>query len=173
MTDVSLAFLCNNCRNVNLSSLVKVGNIMAIGTHTVEIPVEVQAVWDYVSDLEKWATSVPAYKEHQIVSDKQSIWTFEGSMKGIKKTIQAQVDITEFNEPSNIKFELKGLSDNFTGSGHFTAEDVSGKTTMTCTVEVHAGGLSGAVLTPIIKWAVPKVATRLTESIARKILVFS
>ncbi|MCM3571362.1 CoxG family protein [Neobacillus mesonae] len=146
---------------------------MATGTHTVEIPVDVQAVWDYVSDLEKWATSVPAYKEHEIINDKQSIWTFEGRVKGLKKTIQAQVDITESNEPSNIKFELKGLSDNFTGSGHFTAEEVNGKTSMTCTVNVRAGGLSGAVLTPIIKWAVPKAASRLTDSIARKIVVFS
>ncbi|MDQ6594949.1 CoxG family protein [Bacillus salipaludis] len=146
---------------------------MATGTHTVEIPVDVHTVWDYVSDLEKWATSVPAYKEHEIINDRQSIWTFEGSVKSIKKTIQAQVDITEWNEPSNIKFEIKGLSDKFTGSGHFTADDVNGKTTMTCTVNVQAGGLSGAVLSPIIKWAVPKVASRLTESIARKIVVFS
>ncbi|MCM3386997.1 SRPBCC family protein [Ureibacillus chungkukjangi] len=146
---------------------------MAIGTHTVEIPVEVQVVWDYVSNLENWAPTVPAYKEHKIISEKQSIWTFEGSVKGIKKTIQAQVDITEWEEPSNIKFELKGVSDNFTGSGQFTAEELNGKTTMKCTVEVRAGGISGAVLTPVIKWAVPKVASRLTESIARKILVFS
>lgn len=146
---------------------------MATGTHTVEVPVEVQAVWDYVSDLEKWATTVPAYKEHEIIDDKRSIWTFEGSLKGIKKTIQAQVDITEWNEPSNIKFEIKGLSDNFTGSGKFTAEEVNSKTTMTCTVEVQAGGLSGAVLTPVIKWAVPKVTARLTESIARKIAVLA
>ncbi|WP_338472915.1 SRPBCC family protein [Niallia sp. XMNu-256] len=146
---------------------------MATGIHTVEVPVDVQAVWDYVSDLEKWATTVPAYKEHKIINDKESIWTFEGSVKGIKKTIRAQVNITEWNEPSNIKFEIKGLSDNFTGSGQFTAEEVNGKTIMTCTVEVHAGGLSGAVLSPIIKWAVPKVATRFTESIANKIVVFS
>lgn len=146
---------------------------MATGTHIVEIPADIQTVWDYVSDLEKWATAVPAYKEHQILNDKQSIWTFEGNVKGIKKTIQAQIDITEWNEPSNIKFALKGLSDNFTGSGQFTAAEENGKTTMSCTVEVNAGGLSGAVLTPLIKWAVPKVATRLTESIARKIVVYS
>lgn len=146
---------------------------MATGIHTVEVPVDVQAVWDYVSDLEKWATTVPAYKEHEILNDKESIWTFEGSVKGIKKTIRAQVEITEWNEPSNIKFEIKGLSDNFTGSGQFTAEDMNGKTNMTCKVEVQAGGLSGAVLTPVIKWAVPKVASRLTESIARKIAVFA
>ena len=50
---------------------------------------------------------------------------------------------------------------------------MNGKTIMTCTVNVQAGGISGAVITPIIKWAVPKVASRLTESIARKIAVFS
>ena len=41
------------------------------------------------------------------INDKQSNWTFEGSVKGIKKTIQAQVDITEWNEPSNIKFGIQ------------------------------------------------------------------
>src|SRR5690606_23599152 len=146
---------------------------MATGTHTVVVPVDVQAVWDYLSDFERWAKTVPAYKEHEIINDTQSIWTFEGKVKGIKKTIRAQVDITEWNEPSNIKFEIKGLSDNFTGSGHFTAEDLNGKTSMTGTVEVNAGGLSNAVLTPIIKWAVPKVASRLTESLARKIAVLA
>ncbi|WEG12819.1 SRPBCC family protein [Pullulanibacillus sp. KACC 23026] len=146
---------------------------MATGTHTVEIPIDAQAVWDYISDLEKWATTVPAYKEHEIINDKQSIWTFAGSVKGIKKSIRVQVDVTTWNEPSNIRFELKGLTDNITGSGNFTAEEADGKTTMTCTIEVHAGGISGAVLTPVIKWAVPKVTSRLTESIARKIAVFS
>ncbi|WP_223820832.1 SRPBCC family protein [Bacillus sp. S3] len=35
---------------------------MAVGTHTVEIPVDVQAVWDYVSDLEKWERPYPPIK---------------------------------------------------------------------------------------------------------------
>lgn len=142
---------------------------MAIGTHTVAVPVDVKTIWDYVSDFEKWATTIPAYKEHEIINNRQSIWTFEGSVKGIKKTIQAQVDITEWNEPSNIKFQLKGLSDNFSGIGHFTVEEVNDEAIMTCTVEVRAGGLSGAVLTPFIKMSIQKVTTRLTETIARKI----
>ena len=40
---------------------------------------------------------------------------------------------------------------------------------MTGTVEVTAGGLSGAVLNPAIKVLLPKVTTRLTEKIARHI----
>lgn len=40
---------------------------------------------------------------------------------------------------------------------------------MTGTVEINAGGLSGAVLTPAIKVLLPKVTSRLTEKIARTI----
>lgn len=80
-----------------------------------------------------------------------------------------ELNITEFHEPSMIRFELKGLTDNFTGSGKFTAEETAGQTTMTGTVEVNAGGLTGAVLTPVIKMVLPKVTTRLTEKIARQV----
>jgi carbon monoxide dehydrogenase subunit G len=142
---------------------------MAQASHSVQIPVSKDKVWSFVSKIEKWAVLVPAYKEHKDVDDKTSIWTFEGSFKGLKKTVEMEMKIVEFNEPSNIKFELKGLSDNFSGSGEFKAEEKDGGTFMTGTVEVNAGGLSGAVLTPAIKMLLPKVTTRLTEKIARKI----
>ena len=73
------------------------------------------------------------------------------------------------NEPTNIKFEIKGLTDNFKGGGEFKAEPKDEGTYMTGTVEVTAGGLSGAVLNPAIKVLLPKVTTKLTEKIARNI----
>lgn len=142
---------------------------MAVATHSVTIPVSVDKVWSYVSKIENWATMVPAYKEHKQIDDKTSIWTFEGNFKGLKKKVEMELTITEFNEPSNIKFELKGLTDNFTGSGKFTAEETAGQTVMTSILEVNAGGLAGAVLSPVIKMVLPKVTTRLTEKIARQI----
>lgn len=142
---------------------------MATASHSVTIPVPVETVWKYVSKIEHWATMVPAYKEHEQIDEQKSVWTFEGNFKGLKKTVQMELSIIEFNEPSNIKFELKGLTDNFTGSGKFTAEEDAGKTTMTGILEVNAGGLSGAVLTPVIKMVLPKVTSRLTEKIARQI----
>lgn len=142
---------------------------MATASHSVTIPVPVETVWKYVSKIEHWATMVPAYKEHEQIDEQKSVWTFEGNFKGLKKTVQMELSIIEFNEPSNIKFELKGLTDNFTGSGKFTAEETADKTTMTGILEVNAGGLSGAVLTPVIKMVLPKVTSRLTEKIARQI----
>ena len=142
---------------------------MAIASHSVNISTSVENVWEYVSQIENWATMVPAYKEHEQIDEKRSVWTFEGNFKGLKKAVKMELNITEFNEPSIIRFELKGLTDNFTGSGKFTAEETAGQTTMTGTIEVNAGGLTGAVLTPVIKMVLPKVTTRLTEKIARQV----
>lgn len=142
---------------------------MAQASHSVQIPVAPEKVWAFVSKLEKWATMVPAYKAHKDIDDQTSVWTFEGSFKGLKKTVELEIKIVEFNEPSNIKFEIKGLSDNFTGSGEFKSEAKDGGTLMTGTVDVTAGGLSGAVLNPAIKMLLPKVTTRLTEKIGRTI----
>ena len=140
---------------------------MAQATHSVIVPLNVETVWNFVSRIENWATLVPAYKEHEQIDDKKSIWTFEGSMKGIKKTVKMELEIIEFNEPNNIKFTLTGLTDNFKGSGQFQAEEIAGGTNMIGTVEANAGGISGAVLNPMIKMVLPKVTTRLTEKIAR------
>ena len=142
---------------------------MAQASHSVQIPVAQEKVWAFVSKIEKWATLVPAYKEHKQIDDQTSHWTFEGSFKGLSKKIKLEIKIVEMNAPTNIKFDIKGLSDNFSGGGEFKAEAKDGGTLMTGTVEVSAGGLSGAVLTPAIKVLLPKVTTRLTEKIARYI----
>lgn len=142
---------------------------MALASHSVIIPASVENVWEYVSQIENWAIMVPAYKEHEQIDEQKSVWTFEGNFKGFKKTVKMELNVTEFHEPSTIRFELKGLTDNFTGSGKFTAEETAGQTTMTGTIEVNTGGLTGAVLTPVIKMVLPKVTTRLTEKIARQV----
>ena len=144
-------------------------NILAQASHTVQLPVGQDKVWNFVSKIEKWATLVPAYKAHKEVDANTSIWTFEGSMKGMKKTVEVEITIVEITEPSDIRFEIKGLSDNFSGKGHFHAVAVGDGTAMTLTVDVSASGLTGAVLTPMIKLVLPKVTTKLTEKVGRKI----
>ncbi|MFF5994194.1 SRPBCC family protein [Lysinibacillus sp. KU-BSD001] len=140
---------------------------MAQASHSVTVPVSVNQVWDFVSKIEKWATLVPAYKEHEQIDENKSVWTFEGNMKGLKKTVQIELNIVELSEPNNIKFEFKGITENFSGSGQFQAEAHSDGTKMTGTVEATAGGIAAVALNPMIKMVLPKVTTRLTEKIAR------
>ena len=82
---------------------------MATGTHTVEVPVGIEHVWDFVSDMEKWAKLVPGYNAHEMIDDKHSTWTFKGNVGVLKKTVEVEIIILEWVSPSTVTFELKGL----------------------------------------------------------------
>ncbi|WP_146551522.1 CoxG family protein [Rummeliibacillus sp. SL167] len=143
---------------------------MATASHTVEVSVPQKEVWDFVSHMEKWATLVPGYREHQILNDKQSTWTFAGNVGVLKKEVKVQIDITEWEEPHKISFTLTGLSDKFSGQGYF--EDVelgANKTQMTGHLEMKAGGLAAPVLNPIFVAVLPKATSILTNRVANKI----
>lgn len=143
---------------------------MATGTHVVEVPVAVEKVWDYVSDMEKWAKLVPGYRSHNMITDNQSTWKFEGSVGVIKKSAEVQIDILEWQAPNKVTFELKGLTDNFAGNGYFLAEKIDDTNTrMTGFLDVKAGGLASAVLNPILKPVVPKATQMLTDRVANAI----
>ncbi|UZM98540.1 SRPBCC family protein [Lysinibacillus sp. MHQ-1] len=63
---------------------------MATGTHTVEVPVGIEHVWDFVSDMEKWAKLVPGYNAHEMIDDKHSTWTFKGNVGVLKKNSRSR-----------------------------------------------------------------------------------
>lgn len=143
---------------------------MAATTYKTNIPVEQAKVWAFVSDIEKWARLVPGYRKHEMKSDRQSVWTFGGTVAGISKMVDAQVDITEWNEPSKIGFELLGLSDKFTGAGYFEANAISAnETEMVMHLEVKAGGVAGVALNPIFKLALPTAAEKLGGRVVAQI----
>ena len=144
---------------------------MAATTYKTNIPVEQAKVWAFVSDIEKWARLVPGYRKHEMKSDKQSVWTFGGTVAGMTKMVDAQVDITEWNEPSEVKFDLKGLSDKFNGNGHFIAEVIDeNNTKMSGHLDITAEGMLGQVTNQVLGKLVPKTAKELTEAIAEKLL---
>lgn len=141
--------------------------IMATGTHSVEVPVSQQKVWDFVSDMEKWAKLVPGYSGHEMISDTRSTWTFKGNVSVIKKTVEVQIDILEWNEPEKVTFQLTGLSDKFSGTGYFIAEPIDAThTKMTGHLDVKAEGLASAVLNPVLKPVLPKATQVLTDRVA-------
>ncbi|MGM9966418.1 MULTISPECIES: CoxG family protein [unclassified Rummeliibacillus] len=143
---------------------------MATASHSVEVKVPQKEVWDFVSNMEKWATLVPGYREHQIINDQQSTWTFSGNVGVLKKEVKVQIDITGWEEPNKISFNLTGLTDKFSGNGYFEDKAIDeNKTEMTGHLEVKAGGLAGPVLNPIFSAVLPKATSILTNRVANKI----
>lgn len=143
---------------------------MAETTYKTNIAVEQEKVWSFVSDIEKWAKLVPGYRQHEMLNDKESTWTFGGTVAGITKKVDAKITITEWQEPSKIGFSLEGLSDKFTGAGYFQANEVSPTDTeMVMHLEVKAGGVAGVALNPIFKLALPMAAEKLANRVVNKI----
>ena len=143
---------------------------MPAGTHSVDLPVSIDKVWEYVSNMDKWAPLVPGYIEHEILSETQSTWSFKGDLGFMKKTVSLAIDITEWTEPTTVRFNAKGISDNFKGGGYFLAEVIDEKTTrMTGNLDITAGGAMGPMVNSILKSFVPKTAEELTTAVANEI----
>ncbi|GED20581.1 CoxG family protein [Kurthia gibsonii] len=143
---------------------------MATATHTTTVKAGQQQVWAFVSDMEKWAKLVPGYRNHEMINEKQSKWIFAGNVGVLKKSVEVQIDIINWEEPSKISFDLTGLTDKFTGSGYFTAKEIDAQNTeMSGFLEIKAGGIAAPVLNPIFSAVLPKATSMLTERVANKI----
>src|SRR5699024_4551442 len=143
---------------------------MPAGTHTVELDVGIEQIWEFVSDMDKWAPLVPGYIEHEIINENQSTWTFKGDIGIMQKTVKLQIDITEWREPTLVTFDLTGLNENFAGNGYFEEEAIdANKTKMTGNLDITAKGMMGPMINTILKNFVPKTAEELTNAVAEKI----
>lgn len=144
--------------------------LMPSGIHQTELHTPIESVWSFVSDMNKWAPLVPGYMEHEILNDRQSTWTFKGDVGFIQKVVRLRIDITEWQKPNKVTFDLTGLNENFKGSGYFEAKVVNGKKTkITGFLDVNAKGMKGTVINPVLKSLIPKTTKDLTEAIAGKI----
>lgn len=143
---------------------------MPNGTHTTELPVSIQKIWSFVSDMDKWAPLVPGYIEHEIINERESTWSFKGDLGFMKKTVKLKIDITNWIEPTKVTFDLKGISDNFAGGGYFEAQALADdRTAMTGYLDITAKGAMGPMINTILKSFVPKTAEELTRAVASKI----
>lgn len=144
---------------------------MPSGTHTTELDLPIEKIWEFVSDMNRWAPLVPGYIEHEILSDKQSTWTFKGDIGIMQKTVKLRIDIKEWVEPSLVTFDLTGVTENFSGDGYFKAVAISdNKTEMIGNLDITAKGMMGPMINAILKNFVPKTAEDLTKAIAEEIV---
>ncbi|SOB99223.1 carbon monoxide dehydrogenase subunit G [Ureibacillus xyleni] len=144
---------------------------MPQGTHIVEVPLNINTIWEFVHDMNNWAPLVPGYINHEILSESQSTWAFKGDLGFMKKTVKLKIDIKEWNEPKEVIFDLSGLSDNFNGGGYFLAEPIDEEhTKMTGHLDITAGGMMGAMVNQILTNFVPETAQELTDNIVKKLL---
>ncbi|WP_217589623.1 CoxG family protein [Lentibacillus saliphilus] len=144
---------------------------MAKGVYTEILHVPIRDVWAFVSDLNQWAPLMPGYVDHHILNDQESIWDFIADVGFKKKRLQVKVVITEWQEPSRIRFQLSGWNEAFIGEGMFTAEDVTAHSTkMIGHLEMKTKGVKAPVINGILKSIVPQQTKKLTKTMASQIV---
>ncbi|WP_274307680.1 CoxG family protein [Solibacillus daqui] len=141
---------------------------MPQATNIVTLAVSKNAIWDFLKDYTNWAPLIPGYIAHEVQSDKQFTWIFLADLGFTKKTIKLDVKITDLVEAMDVKFDLKGLSDNFNGNGFF---NIAGDTQAEVigSLELSASGIMGMMINSVLENFVPKATKELTESIQSKI----
>jgi len=83
------------------------------------IPVSEQEIWDYVKDMDNWAQFIMGHQAHELLDDKHSVWTVKGELGVLARTVVFEVDITEWIEPSRVRFTITGKTEQFDGEGSF------------------------------------------------------
>lgn len=84
---------------------------------TAKLPVE--TIWDFVKDMDNWATFVTGYQSHEQQSEFDSVWVLKGDVGVLARTLKFHVHITEWKGPSRVAFDLEGLNEPMKGSGTF------------------------------------------------------
>ncbi|QGH35342.1 SRPBCC family protein [Gracilibacillus salitolerans] len=144
---------------------------MPNGTHFVQLDLPIEKVWEFVSDMNRWAPLAPGYINHQIINERQSTWHFKGDVGKMQKKIGLKVKIKEWVAPTSISFELKGISENLEGSGYFQAEKITAeRTNVTGCLSISAGGMMGPMINSVLKSVVPKTTIEFTESVASRLM---
>lgn len=144
-------------------------NDMPSGKHTIELPVSIERIWNFVSDMNNWAPLVPGYISHEIQNERRSTWSFKGDLGFMQKTVKLQIDITSWIEPTKVTFDLTGLSDNFAGDGYFEAEALDeSRTRMTGCLDITAKGAMGPMINSILKILCPQDSRRTIRSDRRQ-----
>ena len=138
--------------------------------HTFEVQAPAEVVWTRISDMSYWASLIPGYVSHELVDERESLWTVKGDLGILNKTVTFRVTITEWDEPAKVGFTLKATNENVAGDGYFLAEPTGPDSTMvTGYLDLQPGGRLAPVVNVFMKQLMPKTTLDFAKALANKI----
>lgn len=143
---------------------------MAQATHSVNLALSNDIAWNFLKDYQNWAPLIPGYIAHEVENDSKFTWIFVADLGFTKKTMKLEVNIAELIEPSDVKFSLKGPSENLDGNGYFNISSSDNENVqITGSLDLSAGGIMGRMINSVLETFLPKATTDLINSIEEKL----
>jgi len=87
---------------------------------TAKLPVE--TIWEFVEDMDNWASFVAGYQSHEKRGERDSVWVLKGDVGVVTRTVQFEVQVEEWAAPERVRFRLHGVNEPMEGSGTFQLE---------------------------------------------------
>lgn len=92
---------------------------MAVAEYSTSTKLPIETIWNFVKEMDNWADLVTGYQSHEKQSDEDSTWVLKGDLGPMSRMLKLQVHITEWNGPTRVTFELKGINELMDGHGTF------------------------------------------------------
>lgn len=108
---------------------------------TVVIDAALGDVWNYVSDIQRWAALMPGMRECEVVDASDSKWTIKVGVGGLVRTVRVNVHVDQWDGPERVFFSYKLDGDPVQGGGTYVAKAVGPhQTEIVLNVRVEGGG---------------------------------
>jgi carbon monoxide dehydrogenase subunit G len=136
-------------------------------TYTTTMAAPRATVWEFVRDMNNWAPLTRGYQEHEVIDDRESIWTVKGDVGPISRVTKFRVNITEWVEGERVAFTVTGLNEPINGQGAITIADgeQAASTAIQGKATIEMGGTLGPVVNQLIVPFVEEGADELVTKI--------
>jgi len=137
---------------------------------TVVIDAALADVWNYVSDIQRWAALMPGMRECEVIDESDSKWTIKVGVGGLVRTVRVNVHVDQWDGPERVFFSYKLDGDPVQGGGTYVAKSIGpGQTEIVLKVRVEGGGpmapMWEAMGKPLLPTLARGFANQLKESI--------
>ncbi len=85
--------------------------------YTTSMSLPREEIWEFIKDMNNWAPFLTGYKQHEILSETDSIWTLKGDVGILSRVVRLKAHITEWDGPQRVAFTLTGLNEMVEGGG--------------------------------------------------------
>lgn len=129
----------------------------------------IQDVWDYVSDMRRWASSVPGCKNCEVIDEDRSIWTIKAGAGALIKTVKVNVLVEKWDAPTAVSFSFDIQNEPVRGDGSYSAVYTAEGTELLLRLRIVGSGPMAPVWETLGKPIVPALAKSFVESLREQI----
>jgi carbon monoxide dehydrogenase subunit G len=126
---------------------------------SVAIAADIERVWSYVNEIQRWANLMPGCRECTIIDARDSRWVIKVGVGGLVRTVKVLVHIDQWAAPERVDFSYQLDGDPVVGGGSYVATRKSAQETeITMSVRVEGSGKMAPMWEALCRPLLPQLA---------------